>query len=167
MDSDPREVSPESAIAVSPQDRSPDRTQSDADQLLNTGKLDELINTSRELTEVSAANIAANRRQRRRDRMSLASFCVLMVALSVIMVVVVSSSHNNGKVIKDCVDTTGQCFKQAQARSAKLIAGVIRSINTAALTDAGLAAACAPNYVRLPMDKRIVAIHACILRHLK
>lgn len=184
MPSDPPENALDKAVAVSPEDQSPDRTQSDADQVLNSDRLDELIATSRELTKVSAESVAAARDEVIAGRKQRRRFGILIIGLGIAIVVALAgvyvsmqAGHANGKqntelsrtnsrllkVIRSCVEPTGKCYRDAQARTGN----VVRSLNNAAVTDAGLAAACAPNYVHLPIDKRIVAIHACILRNLK
>lgn len=63
------------------------------------------------------------------------------------------------EVLIDCVQPSGTCYKKGQQSTAKIV-GTVTQVSV-------LAAACAPDYVHLPVTSRIVAIERCIRKGLK
>jgi len=153
------------AIAVSPTDQSSDRNQSDADQKITVGMLADLTTSSDSLIQsnlqLAAAPVTATEREataRKRFRWSMLALGVAtLLALAGIFVLLVSAQHSRNQ-LADCIQPTGRCFQEGQARTGKAV-GSINQITV-------LAAACAPDYVRMPLPARQKAIEACILARL-
>lgn len=176
------EQPPQEAVAVSRADRSSDREQSDADQAVTVAALDRLAKSSDALTvqaddlaDAARAELFAASAQRRRF-MWFMGIMAVVVAISLIGLYIQTSKSNDvlsgtkaarasqhrlSNEIKDCVEPTGQCYKDSQARTAAVVA----ALNLGTKVAAALAAACAPDYVHLPLHQRINAIEACIQRN--
>jgi hypothetical protein len=164
---------PVPAFAVSPDDNSSDRAASDANFAVTASALEQLAkssdalsNRAAELSASTQAEIVAARGQRHRFMwfMGIMAAVVAIILAGVYMQVrsdsrVLQGSENARNLIIDCVTPTGKCFREGQARTG----AAIQSINQVSI----LAAACAPDYVTLPLAQRTDAIKACIVRGLK
>lgn len=181
---------PVPAIAVSPVDATPDRTQSDADneqavtsradnrrqsdknQLETMKMLRELAglaekaigatNDSARVNEsLALAMVAHQERAKLAKRRYIATLIAIAIGFSILGWRQQDSndaSTNARKLIVDCVVPStdpATCYARGQAQTAKILGDFIQVI--------GLAAACAPDYVGLPLPARIVAIEHCIL----
>lgn len=173
------DLPPQDAVAVSPDDQSSDRAQSDADHVVTVAALEHLAQSTEALTK-SADKLSKDARSelvaataQRRRFMWFMGIMAAVVAIFLAGLYYQTSKSNDvlggtkaarkaqislSKEIKDCVEPTGKCYQDGQARTAKAIG----SINEAS----ALAAACAPNYVSLPLPQRITAIERCIVAHL-
>ncbi len=153
------------AIAVSPDDQSSDRVQSDADQKITVGMLDRLTTSSDSLIEsnlaLASATVTATEREataRKRFYWSMLALGLLtLLALTGIFSALVSAQRSRNQ-LADCIQPTGRCFREGQARTGAAVA----SLNQVTV----LAAVCAPDYARLPLPARTKAIEACIVAQL-
>lgn len=181
------------AVAISPSDQSSDRMQSDAnqvdnkdqfdkmlanqnkmlanqadntDQVINVERLDKLITGSNALA-ISAAEIVEATREGNaavrtaRKRFIIGTLLSILLTLSMlvpILVIGIRGEHQH-KILLDCVTPKGQCLIDVQSRNKK----AVDNVNMVAV----LAAACAPDYINLPLPQRTVAITACIKKGLK
>jgi hypothetical protein len=88
----------------------------------------------------------------------LASALVVLTAGDVVITsLVFAQLHRAAEArtqIRDCIEPSGQCYKDGQTRTVKAIGTIQEGI--------ALAAACAPNFAGLPMQQRIMAIEKCI-----
>lgn len=181
------------AVAVSPNDQTSDRTQSDADnvvavasqtsasgeratareqavadQAVTAERLDRLIAASERQTatneDLALATVEYQERARlarKRFRLTIvgliAATAVILAALAVILSKInddLISAGRSRAQIADCITPKGKCYQDGQKRTN----GVLQSVNKIIV----LAAACAPNYVALPLAPRTVAIEQCI-----
>lgn len=111
----------------------------------------------------------AERKQAKRvARAEFATRGFLVIVLVILAVAVVTlgqifdNSERNGetlRVIRDCTQPSGQCYKRGQAQTAQAVADIGRYVV--------LAAACAADVdASQPVDRRIALITACITERL-
>lgn len=132
---------------------------------VTSDRIEQLVTASEQQTaaseELALAMVAHQERARlarRRFWITLALVVVGFVGLYIRQEINLHTSKDVRDRIVDCVDPAGQCYKDGQARTAKIVGDLNRV--------SGLAAACAPNFVSLPLPHRIVAIQRCIRRNL-
>lgn len=130
-----------------------------------TASSDNLSETAERLADRAQDELVAARAQRVRFMWFMGVMGTVVAIFLVGLYIQVSKSNDvlGGSkkardLIIDCVRPTGQCYRDGQKRTA----AAISSINQVSI----LAAACAPNYVNLPLPERTAAIKACIVRGL-
>jgi len=155
----------EQANGAAHDERVAHRGQADADQSITVGKLDELIRSSDALTAAAGEGLERERLARSRFRMSMTALGVATVTCLAVLGLILFGVHRQLDTaaqqrdqLADCIQPTGKCFKDGQARTGEAVG----SINQVSV----LAAACAPDYVSLPLPQRTAAIRACIVRGL-
>lgn len=186
------------AVAVSPDDQTSDRTQSDADNLVAVAsqtsasgeratareqavadqavtveRLDRLIEASQRQTaaneDLALATVEYQERARlarKRFRLTIVAsalttallLAVLAVLLSKMNANLVSAARSRAQ-LSDCIRPSGKCFQEGQKRTIGILGSAQKIIV--------LAAACAPDYVTLPLPERTAAIERCIEKGLK
>ena len=132
-------------------------------EAINSDKLDALILSTDEMTEsnnaLALAMVEYQERAKTAARRFRVTIGIMFATIALVLggvVAELNGSHAARDLIIDCVQPTGKCYQDGQARTAKAIG----SINEVSV----LAAACAPNYVNLPLPQRVAAIEACIKR---
>lgn len=128
-------------------------------------RIERLISASEDLALATIEYQERAKTARKRFRITMIGISligVLLLTTNLILFAFILADLHSGegtrKTIADCVKPTGTCFRDAQQRTAR----VVGSINQVS----GLAAACAPNYVNLPLTQRVAAIQHCIARNL-
>lgn len=151
--------------------QSSDREQSDADQALNTTKLDALIESSDKLTASNERLALAMVEYQERARLARVRFRWSMVAVAVVAVVALvgiyvqlNTAAQARAQLGDCIQPSGHCYQQGQERTAAAITAIVQAIGVDDRRVAARAAACAPAFVRLPEPARVRAIYQCIVR---
>lgn len=103
---------------------------------------------------------------RRRFRLTIVALIATTAVLLAGLVLLLSKMNDNltsGSAsraqIRDCITPQGKCYQDGQKRTAAVLGNVQKIIV--------LAAACAPNYVTLPIPERTAAIEQCIEKGLK
>jgi hypothetical protein len=143
------------------------RSQASVDHALTVERLDNLTaaidRQAESNTKLAVATVEYQERAKtatRRFRITLLAVLVVFGVLYGRQTDAINSGHSLGHLIADCVQPSGQCFKDAQKRTADVV-GSINKVST-------LAAACAadPATSALPIAARIAAIDSCIRAHL-
>lgn len=154
------------------EERETARQQAATNQGIMAGLIQNLIDANKEQSVKSeqlaqAAYTEALSRVEMQERAKLArnrfriTILLLLAGIAGLLFLVnrnLDSGKSVRKTLLDCVQPTGVCYKQGQEQTAKLV-GNLNQVSV-------LAAACAPDYVRLPLPARIVAIEKCIRRGL-
>lgn len=137
--------------SVSRTDQSDDRAQSDADQILNTEKLDQLIMAAEDMeksnNQLSAA-LVEYKAAARRHYLTLA----ILLILTTLGVVQNVEAYQGREQIKDCIEPGGQCYQRSVQRSAN----VVSKVNEHSAAAAAAAAACSQTFTGY------VAVKACV-----
>lgn len=153
-----------------------DRAQSDANQAETVGLLktlskraDDAITASNRSTEASEnlalAMVAHQERARLAKRRYLVTLAIVLLGFGGLywrQQIANDNSTHARHLIVDCVQPSTDpdtCYAKGQAQTAKILGDVTQI--------SALAAACAPDYVQLPLSTRVVAIEKCILDGLK
>lgn len=175
---------PTPAVAVSPTDHSSDRaasdanqaenlkrntddrTQSDINQAIIGSRIEELISATRVLSDATTDALGVTKSETENARLARRRFLIVLLAIPIIPVgLLVPILVNSGRVLstqqqlKDCVTPSGSCYMDAQAHTRQAVLDIDKITV--------LAAACAPNFVSLPLPRRTVAITECIQKGLK
>lgn len=146
---------------------------------LTPEKADELIQASHESTEASVAATNALNTGRERDAIAKKRFrrtilivgvviALLLAGFGTVMIVLLSTTGKikttvddgaaTRHILTDCVQTTGKCYQDGQKNTATFIKNFLDQQGKII----SLAAACAPDFVSLPLPQRVSAIQKCI-----
>lgn len=147
-------------------DRSSDREQSDADHAVTVERLDALTESVNQQGESNTQLALAMVEYQERAKTATRRFRVTLLVVAAVFAVLyyrqgtaIDSGHSLGHLIADCVQPSGDCFKDAAKRTGEVV-GTVNQVST-------LAAACAagPHVSELPVAARITAIDKCIRDH--
>lgn len=169
--SDREQADADNAAAVAARDAA--RDQAVIDLGVTNDRIDALIAASERQSQTNEDLAIATVEYQERARLARRRFRVTIIAIALTALLILSgifvlfaritTTLDNGAKTRDtlidCVRPAGKCYQRGQARTAELV-GTLNKVTT-------LAAACAPDYVALPMPERVVAIEKCIRRGLK